>query len=73
MCQGVSQGVDVTCACRVRRSELESLDLTGAVAVSAETGFGLSALMERLEMTVIENTDRVRKTFRVPMAGQHVR
>ena len=52
---------------------MNDLDLAGVTAVSSETGFGMAVLMERIERAVMTSTDRLKKTFRVPTAGAHLR
>ena len=55
------------------RVELCRLTESGSIAVSAKTGFGLQQLVARIESVVCANSDRLKKTFRVPQGGQHLR
>ena len=55
------------------RVELCRLTESGSIAVSAKTGFGLQQLVACIESVVCANSDRLKKTFRVPQGGQHLR
>jgi hypothetical protein len=41
--------------------------------VSAVTGVGMEELKVRLEEAITSSTGRVRKTFRIPVGGEHLR
>jgi hypothetical protein len=41
--------------------------------VSAVTGAGMDELKVRLEEAITSSTGRVRKTFRIPVGGEHLR
>lgn len=40
--------------------------------ISAVTGSGLDELKKRLEEAIIKSTGRMRKTFRIPVGGDHL-
>lgn len=41
--------------------------------ISAVTGSGLDELKTRLEEAIIKSTGRMRKVFRIPVGGDHLR
>lgn len=41
--------------------------------ISAVTGSGLDELKTRLEEAIIKSTGRMRKVFRIPVRGDHLR
>lgn len=56
--------------CDLVQNQTENDDV---VYVSAKTGFGLNQLVERIEKSVMENTDRCTVSLRVPVGGEEIR